>query len=176
MDDGSEIDAEEFRLDLIERLERKEIDFRWFALAEVADIFQRAERMVGVLTEQFDWTLLRSSPDSPFVLSDTPITSYDSKPANALMPGGLMTSRYAQTTMPLDPTTCLMLRPGPGQKGTETVYFRFVDDINLRSYAAADNWVYGPSANCLQKLHQLASDNPVRLAEVSPKAPRHLDD
>lgn len=147
-----------------------------------------------------DWTLVRLSPPDEFVLADNPVSLYDPAPAFPGGGQGLISSPEAQVFMPIGPRTGLLLESSPrvwawarenleahhamtnderaeavndieggwaeGEATTE-----FARELNLRSYACAERYVFG-SQNTAQDVHAMRRSHRGRLAELAPRGPR----
>jgi hypothetical protein len=85
---------------------------------------------------------------------------------------GLRSSPNAETTLPLDPELCLILTPEPAygnaRAGTTPEY---VDELNLRSYAWAQQHIFGPSQQLVTAVRQRAKREKARLARLAPRPP-----
>jgi hypothetical protein len=100
------------------------------------------------------WSVLEGSG---FITSDRGLAMFDPAPRVPWAGNGVLSSPKAETTIPLSPTMCLLLR----DEGDELLYTSVADDaqvsqINLRTYGWADRFVYGPTEEQLQALHERA--------------------
>ena len=149
----------------------------------------------------FEWTLVRPDVAADeFVIGDNPVSLYDPRPLFPGGGVGLMSSPLTETFLPLAPRLALLLRPtrnawtwfrergecfqdlkaderwdevidleGPWAEGVPTETFAL--DLNLRSYAQADRFVFG-SQKALQDLRSARHTHAARLSEVARRGPR----
>jgi Protein of unknown function (DUF4238) len=151
-----------------------------------------------------DWTVVRlDDGGDDFVLADNPVSLYDPRPAFPGGGTGLLSSEWVQVFLPLSPRTGLVLEPsketyawtrenydtlsqmpaedrlallaereGGWAEGVATA--EFGRDLNLRTYATADRYIFG-SQIAVQRVHALRRTHRPRLAELAPRGPRvHL--
>jgi hypothetical protein len=142
-----------------------------------------------------NWTLVRPD-DGEFVLADTPASQFDPTPMFPGGGVGLMSSPNAQLFLPLDPQLGVLVEPkretfefirdhddellkmtederaaafgaleGGWAEGVPTR--EFVEELNLRSYAHAQRFVFG-SQKAVCDTHAAAKRNATRLLAVSP--------
>jgi hypothetical protein len=103
---------------------------------------------------------IRHAEGSPFIVGDTPVAMYDpTLNRHAARGNGWTSSQLAQTTLPLGRSTCLMIRPAGPYLSHGTARPGLVDEINLRTYVWADQYVYGPEHAPLEALHTGHSRN-----------------
>lgn len=149
-----------------------------------------------------DWTFVR--PDSStFILGDTPVSVFDPTPKYPGSAAGVLSSPNAELFVALDPYLGLVTRPNSdrlaaiwdaanrmaqmsdaessalvaGLEGTVAeaiVTGRAVADLNLRTYAHAQRYVYG-SQQAVSDTRRAAKAKPGRVGAYSPPPPRlHL--
>jgi hypothetical protein len=165
-DPSSAADVQDFARRLTEAWARDEISITVPIDRNIGTLLRLAVEMASVI-EQMSWWVLRASPSSTFVISDCPVAMYDV----ALREGrgnAFGSSPLAQTTLPLGPLACLELRPSGPPLATREASQEEVADINLRTYAWAERWVYGSRAALLDA-HERAQAKPEDLARVSPR-------
>jgi hypothetical protein len=135
-----------------------------------------------------------------FVIGDNPVSLYDPRPLFPGGGVGLMSSPGTETFLPLAPRLGLLLRPtmdawtwfrangerfkdlkdderwnevidleGPWAEGVPTKTFAL--DLNLRSYAQTDRFVFG-SQRVLQDLRSGRHAHAARLGAVARRGPR----
>ncbi len=121
------------------------------------------------------WTLLRAK-EGAFVCSDRPLTMRDPAPPHKFSGAEWLSSEMAVTTMPLSAAACLRISPQDGDRFTERHTIKQVDRINMRTYGWATRYVYGPSANVLEKLHERALAKPDTVPTPTKKRPVMLED
>jgi len=146
-----------------------------------------------------DWTFVRPNSGT-FILSDTPISVIDPTPKYPGSGAGVMSSSNAQLFAPLDPKLGLVTRPNPekmdaiwdaadklarmsdaesaavvakleGTVAEAIVVDRVVDDLNLRTYANAQRYVYG-AQHAVTDTRRAAKSRPARVGAYSPPPPR----
>lgn len=138
-----------------------------------------------------------------FVIGDTPVSIFDPTPVFPGGGSGVLSSPNAQTFLPLAPDTGLLLQASErvwnwmrengeafremtdkervdqigdreGGWGQDTAIPSFALDLNLRTYAHADRFVFGHQRD-LQEMRTARRRFGARLAEVAPRGPRlHL--
>ena len=74
--------------------------------------------------------------------------------------------------MPIDPTACLVLRPGPPRLEHTHGHSDYVLDLNLGTYASAEWAIYGPRVDLVQKVRAEAKRRKVRVAALTPVPPK----
>jgi hypothetical protein len=111
----------------------------------------------------YTWAVLRTDPrSSPFILSDSPVALFD--PQHDGLGGlGFRSSPETQTTLPLDPSFCLHLRPGQRRFVEAEATSEQVAEVNLRTYAWADVCVYGNSHASVVDTRVYAKRHPDKL-------------
>lgn len=121
------------------------------------------------------WTLLRASEGS-FVCSDRPLTMHDPTPPHPWAGAAWLSSEMVVTTMPLSSTACLRISPQNRDHFAERRTVKHVGHINLRTYGWATRYVYGPSAEVLQRLHERALADPEAVPTPTKKRMVMLED
>ncbi len=105
------------------------------------------------------WTVLRAKEGS-FVCSDRPLTMHDPAPPHKFSGAAWMSSDMAVTTMPVSSKVCLRICARDRERFGTRETTRKVDVINLRTYGWASRYVYGPSTQVLEELHERALADP----------------
>jgi hypothetical protein len=100
---------------------------------------------------------------SLFVCSDRPLTMRDPSPLYPFSSPGWESSPRVWTTLPLGRDLCLRIGPAEPKRISVRDVAKQVDVINLRSYGWATRYVYGPSPEILDSLHERADEAPVPL-------------
>jgi hypothetical protein len=175
-DTGQELspeEAERQRLAMIDAV----VNERVVIQAPQARTISHTLEMAIDLTQVFydlEWTVLHPTGQDRFILSDSPVAMYDPR----LPPHGanaLLSSPDAQTTLPLDPRFALLMEAPSSLPPTgdpvlrqEDVDDKTVREINVRTYAWAQRWVYGQQHDVTQA-HRRAKRNRGWLGEVSPR-------
>ena len=160
--------------------------------------FLSAAAFGGWMLFLLDWTVVRTGVELPFIVGDTPVSVYDPTPRDPRGAAGVMSSPNAQVFIPLDPTFGVLIQPYPnrmtelwdaaealGKLKTEEERVMYVDgkeggyseadaadgfvkELNLRTYASAQRYVYG-AQKAVCDTRSNAKANPRRLAELTPR-------
>lgn len=153
---------------LAEPLERDELFVSGGLDLEILGMFTPAPELVPVIGEM-NWTVLEAPVGHSFILSDDPLVRLD--PLNPDGPAAWRSSPTVEATMPLDPRFCLRLRQPPPAQNSRSIPAEVVLDINLRTYAAAQEVIFGPTEQLLESIHAAAKDNALRVDLYRPKPP-----
>ena len=113
---------------------------------------------------QMEWYLLRCE-DGGFVTSDRALAMCDPSPPYPWTGHGLLSSDNAQTTIPVDPTRCLLLRPpaaGGASQAIDVVQMNDSDvmEVNLRTYGFASEYVFAATQEAAAGLRRAAKNRP----------------
>lgn len=160
----SDVDCEENRLALLRDFGEGRVHLESTPEREIAGMFMALRPIAKELAEgTYTWTVLRTNTtSSPFILSDSPVALFD--PRHDGQGGlGFRSSEETQTTLPLDPSFCLYLHPGPRRFLERLATPDEVAEINLRTYAWADVCVYGNSHASVVNTRIYAEHHPERL-------------
>jgi len=106
------------------------------------------------------WMVLKARPGSLFVSSDRPLTMYDMTPPGPWTAPAWQSSPHVEATLPLGRDLCLRIGPSQRQRLGFQQTRKQVDRVNLRTYGWATRYVYGPSREILDALHERADDAP----------------
>jgi hypothetical protein len=166
----SDDEAEAMRQELLGDLSEGRLVIESPHSREVALMFIALEKTAPIVAERLTWTVLRAPAGSQFILGDTPLALYD--PAPRVPDGGVgfLSSEHVETTLPLDPSCCLMLTPGDKPWHEAEAKPEVVESINLRSYAWAQQAIYGPSQAAVTGVRALVKRQREQLARYLPKA------
>jgi uncharacterized protein DUF4238 len=109
----------------------------------------------------FDWTLLRA-PDGGIITCDRGYAIHDPTPPVPWAAQGLLSSENSETTFPLSSDACLLLRPEPASASLSIAEIdsRQVEEINLRTYGWAEEYVFGESQAALVAVRTAARQRP----------------
>jgi Protein of unknown function (DUF4238) len=104
--------------------------------SEVLMMFIVANEVIPRLVSDFTWATVKAHRPS-FALPDHPVSVLDPSvgPDRGV---SWFSSQHVQVTMPVDPSTVLMLWPGPFDQGSIQADEETVLDLNLRSYGSAE--------------------------------------
>lgn len=138
----------------------------WPVLSMIANL----DKSIAVV-RGMSWRLLIAAEPAAFVISDTPVATYDPvmSKADPSWGSGLMSSDHAETSVPLDPQHCLVLSPaGPSWQCADAAT-DLVERLNLRTYAWGDRWIYGHSQKAVQGVREDAKRRRGEVAELRPR-------
>lgn len=105
------------------------------------------------------WTVLKAK-GALFVCSDRPLTMFDLTPPYPWSAPAWWSSQMVESTLPLGRDICLRIGPNQPRRLTIKDTTAQVDRINLRTYGWATRYVYGPSPEVLEGLHERADKAP----------------
>ena len=105
------------------------------------------------------WTLLTAT-EGTFICSDRPLTMYDPTPRYPFSAPAWMSSPMVESTLPLGRSACLRISPRQRERIAVKPTAKQVERINRRTYGSATRFVYGPSAEVLEGLYELAQAEP----------------
>jgi hypothetical protein len=106
------------------------------------------------------WTVLKAKPPYRFVCSDRPLTMYDLTPPYPWSAPAWESSPLVESTLPVGRDLCLRIGPSQPKRLSMKETTKQVDRINLRTYGWATRYVYGPSKDTLERLHERADEAP----------------
>ena len=106
------------------------------------------------------WTVLKAKPPYRFVCSDRPLTMHDPTPPHPWSAPAWESSPLVESTLPVGRDLCLRIGPSQPKRLSVKETTKQVDRINLRTYGWATRYVYGPSPDLLERLHERADDAP----------------
>jgi hypothetical protein len=196
-------EIEEFRRTFIRDLDSGDIVVSMPKNAMIGHFLDSSTNMAWIVY-MFDWTLVQLDDGmDEFIIGDNPVSLYDPNPVIPGGGIGLMSSPWTQTFLPLGPRRGLLLTPnekvwswwrangerfkeltndarwdevldreGIWAEGVPTEAFAL--DLNLRTYAHADRFVFG-SQKAVQVVRSARRSHGARLGAVAPRGPRmHL--
>jgi hypothetical protein len=153
---------------LAEPLERDELTVDITLDQEILGMFMSAPDLIAVIGDM-NWTLLEAPSGHSFILSDDPLVRLD--PLNPDGPAGWRSSSTMEATMPLDPQYCLRLRQPPLAQNRRVITADEVLNINLHTYGAAREAIFGPTEQLLENVNAAAKANDIRVDLYRPKPP-----
>ena len=171
---ADEVEAE--RLKLLTDLRDGRIQMESSPSREVALMFMAFEQTGQAIFDQLAWVCVRA-PDDPkscFVLSDHPVAHYDPTPKVPEAGRSFMSSPNSSTFIPLDPKFGLLLvqgRPPLSWEDTELAAGE-VDELNLLTYAWAQDAIYGPTQDAVTRVRSYARSHRSLLGEYAYRPPR----
>lgn len=172
----TEAEVLEMRDRIVRDLMERCIEFESTPMREIGMLL-RAIPVIGEwLMTKAQWTVLRAPSDRQFVLSDAPVAQYDPTPKVEGAGAGFASSPTSMTLLPIDPSAALLIQPSPDGYVSlpmpRQVTREQVDDINLLSYAQADQAIFGPVKSILAGVHCSAALDPDRVAAYRRRRPR----
>ena len=171
----SDEEIERWRIETLSDLETGVIGVESGQNREVAYMFLAADKIVAGISNSTTWWSLRAPPGAGFICSDNPLNIYDPGAPNRPKEHagvGWVSSIAVEATLPLDPRVCLLLTPGPPTSRIQEVDAERVAEINLRTYAAAQQFIYGPSQQAVQEVRKNAKRNRARIEAFRPRPPQ----
>lgn len=164
----TEDEIDEHIRQMAESLESGELILSTTSDQEILGMFVPAPELVPLIGDM-NWTLLEAPSGHSFILSDDPLVRLD--PHNPDGPASWRSSPSMEATMPLDPQYCLRLRQPPLAQSRQVITADEVLDINLRTYAAAREAIFGPTEQLLESVNAAAKANDIRVDLYRPTPP-----
>jgi hypothetical protein len=127
------------------------------------------------LIYELPWTLLTTT-EGNFVCSDRPLTMHDPTPPFPGAAPAWVSSEMVEATMPMSTKACLRISPRGHARLNVQPTTKQVDRINLRTYGWATRYIYGPSVEALELLHEIAVADPSSAPQPIKKALVMLED
>jgi hypothetical protein len=121
------------------------------------------------------WRSLRAPAGTEFICCDNPLNIYDPGAAHRekMNAGvGWASSFAVEATLPLDPRVCLLVTPGPPLWRLENVDATLVAEVNLRTYAAAQQFIYGRSQESVHVVRKNAKRQRGLVETFRPRPPQ----
>ncbi len=137
---------------------------------EVLGTFLSADTGAEHVAMETSWIGLQAPKDSSFILSDHPLAFFDPNAASN-EPVTWLSSQTVEATLPLDPSFCLLVTPGPTAYRTIRVDHAVVKEINLRTYAWAHWHIYGATVAAVQQTRANAKRHKAKVASFEPRPP-----
>jgi hypothetical protein len=164
--EANDEEIEEFRRRTLGMLRSDEVGYDSPRTAALSTGF-RASGEIAAHIFGMTWTVLGST-DEYFVTSDRGLAMFDPKPKYPWSGNSWESSPKAQTTIPLSSQICLLIEPG-GRDDPEVVDVDpgLVEEINLRTYGWAGDYVYGETQEIVVNLRRVAKRRPAEI--VRPK-------
>jgi hypothetical protein len=160
---------------MLDAVDKGEIGVEPSRNREIAQIFLVADKIVPALANAMTWRSVRAPAGTEFVCSDNPLNIYDpgATDREEMHAGvGWISSIAVEATLPIDPRVCLLVTPGPPLWRVVDVDSKRVEEINLRTYAAAQQFIYGPSQRSVQGVRQNAKRERVLVEAFRPRPPQ----
>jgi hypothetical protein len=171
---ADEVEAE--RLKLLTDLRDGRLEMESSPSREVALMFMAFEQTGQAIFDELAWVCVRApaDPKSRFVLSDHPVAHYDPTPKVPEAGRSFMSSPNSSTFIPLDPKFGLLLVQGqPPLSWADTeLTADEVDELNLLTYAWAQDAIYGPTQDSVTRVRGYAKSHRQQLAEFAYRPPR----
>jgi hypothetical protein len=169
---GSDEELEELRQRTLRDLREGQVDIESTEEREIGLMFMSLDVVAPTLLSDFDWIALHSDSEACFVLPDVGLGRIDPTPRHRGAGTGWASSPNSETTLPIDPRACLLVRPGEGRFGTATLDARAVEDVNVRSYAASEVCYFGQSQEAVTSVRRVAKRDRRRVAAYRPRPSR----
>lgn len=171
----SDEEIEAWRVQTLAELESGVLGVESGQNREVAYIFLAADKITALISSATTWRSLRAPTGATFICSDNPLNLFD--PGASHRPRGhagvgWVSSFAVEASLPLDPHVCLLVTPGPPNWRMEDVDAKRVAELNLRTYAAAQQFIYGPSQQAVQSVRTSAKRNRAIVEEFRPRPPQ----
>jgi uncharacterized protein DUF4238 len=174
--EATEAEVLEMRDRIVNDLMERRIEFESTPTREIGMLLQAIPVIGEWLMTKARWTVQRAPSDRQFVLSDAPVAQYDPTPKVEGAGAGFESSPTSMTVLPIDPSAALLIQPSPDGYVSlpmpRQVKREQVDEINLLSYAQADQALFGPVKTILAGVHADAALGPDRIAAVRRRRPR----
>lgn len=162
-------EIEENRRQLLASLSHGGIEFEAPPERQIAMMFELALDLAWDIAAM-SWVVLRAPDSRRFVLGDSPVTMYDPK-LKGPRGNALCSSPEAETVVPLDPAFALCIRPYGEEFDKRTLTASELLEINLRTYAWAQRWIFGFAQGDLTDLRAEAKRHRARVAKRRPRSP-----
>ena len=166
--------------------------------ALIKDFMSQAPLSAWILC-LLNWTFVRTER-VPFILGDTPVSVFDPTPKFRGSAGGPLSSPNSEMFLPVRPRLGILTKPNPttftstwdavelmagmtvderahhvdrneGDVGEAIIDDSYAHELNLRTYAHAQRFVYG-SQEAVCATHRAAKANLARAIVLAPKPPR----
>jgi hypothetical protein len=106
--------SQPFTKDDVARRAREQVDFERTAIAEQKQYLVGLRRGMEVLDQSMhrgDWNLLTTTPDRPFIISDSPVVTWQRDAARTIHHGGGFEGANVEVLLPVSPMSCLHILP-----------------------------------------------------------------
>jgi hypothetical protein len=133
-------------------------------------MFTVAREMAASIAGQMSWFAAHAPAGYRYICSDHPLLIHDPT-AGRERGAAWFSSPGVQVSLPLDPTTCLVLMPGPPTLRFVEADEHEVHELNLRTYASAQWSIYGPTQASVQDIRTEAKRNPSRVSALTARPP-----
>lgn len=136
------------------------------------DLLLRSSSDTAQLIYQMRWDLLVAGEET-FVTSDRGLAMHDPDPPYPWSGHAILSSRQAETTIPLDPRHCLLLRTPTDPQVDAGVSRIGVNDqqvsaLNLRTYGFANDYIFADSQKVATDLRSVAKRRPRLVVKPRP--------
>jgi Protein of unknown function (DUF4238) len=136
------------------------------------DLLLQSTGDTAQLIYQMRWDLLDAAQGA-FISSDRGLAMHDPKPLYPWSGHAILSSPKAETTIPLDPDHCLLLRAPTGEQidtgvGTIEIDPQKVSLVNLRTYGFAAEYVFADSQRVATELRGDAKRRPGLVVKPRP--------
>ena len=121
----------------------------------------------ALLLFEFDWSLLYC--EESFVTSDRAFAIDDPHPPYPWSSQAILSSPFAETTVPLSEHACLLLRPLGRRLAAAEISQSDAERINLRTYGWADRYVFGATQEAVVAVRRAAKARPADVVRPKPQ-------
>jgi hypothetical protein len=138
--------------------------------------FEAAVRTSGTLAQDIFasvWMLLRVPDGASFVTSDQGLAMHDPAPPYPWSAQAWQSSSAVEVSVPLSRDWLLLIMPPDRDIRPAATFSRElapdeVDELNLRTYGWASDYVFGPDQHTVTRLRSLARRHPARVVRPRP--------
>lgn len=165
-------EAEEFRRKAIADLDSGDMYIEFPARHYVITTFQYVTDLAYTIVGM-SWTVMRAPAGSEYVIGDHAVSMYDPTigAPGASTGNGFASSPFAETVLPLDRSVAVKVSIGEEEEWRDLeVSADDVDEINVRSYAWAENEIYCSSQALVVAVRECVRDNPTFAAQFEHRA------
>jgi len=155
--------------EIIRQLESGELELAASTNAVLGAMFLGVENVPPLITQRMTWVVLHTQTRD-FIISDHPVSLHDPE-AGPRRGAGWLSSPKVEVTFPFDRHACLLLTPGPPGIEHTQVAAEMVPEVNLRTYAAAQWAIYGPTPASVQHVRAAAKRRRTHVARLTPWPP-----
>ncbi len=122
----------------VARRVREQVEFEQSAIAEQQQYLVGLRRSMELLDQKMysgDWNVLTTTSDKPFIISDSPVVTWQRDAAGVIHHGGGFESQNVEVLLPVAPMSCLHILPVV--RRSLPVVQPTVDDVNTAQAAFA---------------------------------------
>jgi hypothetical protein len=169
-DEKSDDEVEEFRQEIMDAVQTGAVKIHDPGGSNVMSLLlESALESAERLYLHSAWGLMRAG-EGEFVMSDRAQAVFDPDRPFPWVMDAPFSSLKSQTTTPISSTSCLIVVPAPDKASfqVKTVSENEVDEVNLRTFGWAREFIFGSSEEVVQGVFQMATNEPDRAKEPRP--------